>query len=266
MLIHYLIILFVASGAVLAGLFLYRKWKKVVKHFEDQNQELAAMNQSKSLLIHIMAHDLKNQLGSLRMVTSAFSEKRPQLADAAQWQYLDTISQSAAQTYRLLEDLLHWASLEDGKIKVNPELIDIKDLVMEESRVLQPVMMMKGLSLHTEITSDCAVTADRRMIASVVRNLLFNAVMHADKPGKIKLTTFVNGPETMISVSDEGPGIKPEILGRLFRYVPDRSTGANGLGLFLCKEFVEKNGGKISAESEPGNGSIFTFTLRNQGG
>lgn len=263
MLVHYLIIVFISAAMILSGLTLYRQWKRTVGRFESRYQEMARMNESKSMVLRLVAHDLKNHLGSLQMIASGLSEKYQILDDASRRQLLESISQFAAQTYLLLENLLHWSAMQDGTVNALPEKVNLLEVVEDEIRMIQPVLTMKEIRLETEIPGSCFIKADRVMLASVIRNLLNNAARHMDKPGLIQVKVAQDGHETRIAVADTGPGISPENLDDYLGKGSSGQSHLTGVGLMLCRAFAEKNGGKISAESARGKGSIFTFIMRN---
>ena len=170
----------------------------------------------------------------------------------------------------MLENLLEWANSQRGKIPFNPGSLRLKDLVIEEFSLVNDMAVDKNIELRSSIPEEMTVFADKDMIKTVLRNLLSNAIKFTYRNGKVKLQAAVVNGGVEISISDTGIGMTNEILTKLFRIDANLSTRGTedekgtGLGLFLCKEFVGKHGGKIWAESESGKGSTFKLFLPAQ--
>jgi signal transduction histidine kinase len=177
------------------------------------------------------------------------------------------LNNSAVQTYRLLENLLEWANSQRGKISFIPEQINLSQLFNEEFTVLNEMATAKNIELKSFFADDLTIPADKNMLKTILRNLISNAIKFTNKNGKVEVNAVVDDRNVEISVSDDGTGMTKETMAKLFRLDANLSTRGTenekgtGLGLFLCKEFVEKHGGKISVESESGKGSIFRFTI-----
>ncbi len=167
----------------------------------------------------------------------------------------------------LLENLLQWTRTQIGKIKYNPHYVDLTEIVNENVNLFKPNAEEKQISIENGINSNLIVWADQNMTDTVMRNLLSNAIKFANKKGQIQLSYKTDKDYVYVSVKDNGIGISKQDQEMLFRADSLHSTfGTNdekgsGIGLLLCKEFVEKQYGKISFESEEGVGSTFTFSL-----
>ena len=181
--------------------------------------------------------------------------------------YAGMINKSAVQTLRLLENLLEWANSQRGKIVFNPVIINLRELFNEEFSMLNEMAMEKSIELKSSFSDNLTISADKNMIKTILRNLISNAIKFTNKNGKVEVKADSMNDRVEISVSDNGIGMKDETIAKLFKLDANISTygteneKGTGLGLFLCKEFVEKHGGKIWVESESGKGSTFKFIL-----
>jgi len=186
-------------------------------------------------------------------------EKVQQLA-----QEMNDTSQNA---YTLLKNLLEWSRLQTGKLIPNPAKVTPSELIFEAQFMCEPAAKSKSIELHTATDCDEYILADKEMIKTVLRNLLTNAMKFTNQNGVVKIQTQQIDDMVLFVVSDTGIGIEAEHIDNLFKIDCKLSkegtageTGT-GLGLILCKEFVEKNGGRIWVESDLGKGSEFMFTL-----
>jgi K+-sensing histidine kinase KdpD len=170
-------------------------------------------------------------------------------------------------TLNLLDNLLTWSRSQIGRLDCNPIVFHIRNIVNETIFLLSKNAMNKNVRLSSLIRDDTMVFADMNMITTVVRNLMSNAIKYTPEGGSISIEDSDKGNALEISVSDTGVGMNSEDMEKIFRIDMRYSTPGTakeqgtGLGLNLCKEFVEKNGGMIGVESEPGKGSRFYFTL-----
>jgi two-component system, sensor histidine kinase and response regulator len=183
------------------------------------------------------------------------------------YEYTVMINTSAVQTLRLLENLLEWANAQHGKISFVPIPFNLSDLVKEEFALIDEMAVGKNILLDCFISDNLTIVADRNMIRTILRNLIINGVKYTNKNGQVKVNAISNNAHVEISVSDNGIGMSKETMEKLFRIDANISTRGTenekgtGLGLFLCKEFIEKHGGKIWVESEIGKGSTFKLLL-----
>ncbi len=234
------------------------------KKIEIQLNELIA---SKDKFFSIIAHDLKNPFNSL----IGFSELLMERVAANDYSRLDFFAESlhtvSTQTYSLLENLLEWANSQRGGIQYNPREINLQNQVTEVYELLSEMASKKNIQISVNIPDQITVIVDQNMLKTILRNLISNAIKFTFINGKIDLSATASNSEAIVTVADNGTGMSPETIQKLFKLESNLSTrGTNdekgtGLGLMLCKEFVEKHGGTIWAESEPGTGSKFMFTL-----
>jgi signal transduction histidine kinase len=182
-------------------------------------------------------------------------------------EFASHVHSSTTNTYDLLENLLTWTRMQTGRMYYQRSWHTVDDLIENNLTVLQDNAARKGIKLKREGDRDAQVYADRNMINSVLQNLISNAIKFTEHGGEITVSSHADAHTVEISVSDTGIGISPENLEKLFRIDVNHSTvgtddeEGTGLGLVLCKEMIEKHEGHIWAESEPGRGSTFHFTL-----
>ncbi len=232
-----------------------------------QNTQLRELNGMKDKFFSIIAHDLKNPFNTLIFLSELLvDEVRNYSIDEIE-KYAQTLYRASKQGYRLLENLLEWSRSQTGRIAFSPQRVHLKNIIPESFAVLENHAKNKQITISPEIPEDTLAFADIKMLATIIRNLVSNALKFTERGGEV--TICVKGAENYveISVSDTGMGIQEEDIQKLFRIDTHHSTSGTdqergtGLGLILCKEFVEKHNGKIWVESEVGKGSHFMFTL-----
>lgn len=254
--------------------------KKVVNELLRQNNELKESNKSKDKFFSIFAHDLKNPFQGLLGFIDLLYEDLDELSNEQVKEYLSNVRNASYHTYALLENLLEWSRIQSGKMPFTPTVFDIHDEISSVISVLDNNATQKEIKLINEVDPNIMVEADRNMIRSVIQNIVTNSIKFSNANGRVVIRGRV--PQTYkakassepgdrhwleISVSDNGIGIPEEIIPKLFKLNGQySSTGTanepgTGLGLVLCHEMVEKNGGRIWAESIPGQGTTFIFTI-----
>jgi len=233
----------------------------------EMNSELHELNASKDKFFSIIAHDLKNPFNAIIGFSGILKEGIKTSDNEAIKKYACMINTSAVQTFRLLENLLDWANSQHGKILFSPVSINFNELLDEEFNVLNDLANGKNIELKSICSGNLIIIADKNMVKTILRNLISNAIKFTHKNGRVEVNTITNNNYVEISIKDNGIGMTKETMAKLFRIDANLSKPGTenekgtGLGLFLCKEFVEKHGGKIWVESENGNGSTFKFTL-----
>ncbi len=234
---------------------------------EQRTKELKELNATKDKFFSIIAHDLKNPFNTML----GFSELMMFNLDAYDkeqiLEFINVIHSTSKKAYSLLENLLEWSRSQTGRIELKPEKIDLSNLTEENISLVHGIANNKDIKIINEVIKDTAAYADLNMINTVIRNLLTNALKYTAKGGTVKISSEAHDGVVKISIKDNGIGIKEEDLGKLFRIDANFSTPGTedeegtGLGLILCKEFIQKNNGKIEAKSRLGEGSEFSFTL-----
>ena len=244
----------------------------IARHAEEEiqkhNKELSNSNAEKDKFFSIIAHDLRNPIGSFMALTKIMADDLPSLTMLEIQEIAINMSKSATNLYRLLENLLQWSQIQKGTIPFNPGVVQIERFINESIETIQESAKTKGIELLTHIPGGLEVFADTNMLQTIIRNLVSNAVKFTAKGGKVLLSAKVgNFKSVEISIQDYGIGMSPVMVDNLFRLdIKTNRLGtdgepSSGLGLLLCKEFIEKHGGKIWIESEEGKGSVFHFTL-----
>jgi signal transduction histidine kinase/ligand-binding sensor domain-containing protein len=232
-----------------------------------KTDELNELSSSKDKFFSIIAHDLRNPFNTIIGFSEILKEEIKTGNPAKNEEYAALINTSAVQTLRLLENLLEWANSQTGKIKFTPEPIRLSVLLNEESGMLHDMAAGKGIELKSSVSENVIILADKNMLKTILRNLISNAIKFTHIDGKVEVDAIIKNKSAEISVSDNGIGMTKETMAKIFRIDVNHSTRGTqnekgtGLGLFLCKEFVEKHGGEIWVESESGKGSIFRFTI-----
>jgi signal transduction histidine kinase len=235
---------------------------------EHQNAELQKTNAEKDKFFSIIAHDLRSPFNGFLGITQLMAEELPSLSMAEIQNIAKLMHKSASNIYRLLNNLLEWSQIQQGAILFNPKVIQLKVVVSECIGEILELSKSKEIEIETNIHDGLIVFADENMLKSILRNLLSNAIKFTPRGGKINFAAKICGNKSVeISIRDTGIGMSQILLDNLFRLDVQTSRKgtdgepSSGLGLLLCKEFAEKNSGKLSVESEEGNGSTFYFTL-----
>jgi len=237
------------------------------EEIESQRDSLEELNAAKDKLFTIIGHDLKNPLTSLLSVSHTLKENIAHLTQDELKQAITNVDHSAQNLFRLLENLLEWTRTQTGHTPIHRRHFKLNTVIRENINYLSPQAGKKQIDLKHELPESISVYADRNMISTVVRNLLNNAIKFTPKGGMVKIRSVHTHTATRVEISDTGLGISEEAREKLFRIDSTVSTRGTedekgtGLGLLLCKDFVEKNGGSIWADSLPGKGSTFTFTI-----
>ncbi len=232
----------------------------------DTRDELELLDQQKNKFFSIIAHDLKNPFNSLLGFSRLMAKSGDNLSHAKLVEFGASINEAAERLFSLLEDLLAWGRTQMNQVSFQPEALDLSEITDAGIRVLADVAKEKGVTLHIDVP-DLSVTADREMLVTVVRNLVGNAIKFTASGGEVTVTAEAKGEYVGIKVSDTGVGMSEEQIAGLFRIDTHNSTkgtggeSGTGLGLLLCKEFLEKHHSELSVESAPGEGTSFRFSL-----
>lgn len=241
--------------------------KRVEKALKDSEARLIALNSAKDKFFSIIAHDLKGPFNSIIGFSDLLVERvRDKDFDEIE-KYALIIQNSSRRAMDLIMNLLEWSRSRTGRLDFNPEKIDLVVLIKTISQLLNDSAQQKSITLYTELPQKMIVFVDKAMIGTVLRNLISNAVKFTNRGGEIVISVNEVRDNVIVTVADNGVGIKPDAMDKLFVIEKSYSTvGTNdekgtGLGLILCKEFIEKHGGTIWVESEFGQGSKFHFTI-----
>lgn len=244
--------------------------KQAEQEVVTKNEELSKIVAEKDKLFSIIAHDLRGPFSSFMGLTQIMAEKLPKLTLEEIQFMVVSMRNSATNIYRLLENLLQWSKLQQGAISFKPEKIQLYSNAQESSALILDSACKKNIQISNEIPVEMGIFADKNLLQTIIRNLVSNAVKFTNIGGEITISATINKNNAIeISIKDTGIGMSPELVNNLFRidFQMNRSgtegEPSTGLGLILCKEFVEKHGGKIWVESQEGKGSTFSFSLPN---
>lgn len=260
---------------VIIALFIYNRYlirKKSQQVLQQSEKKLQKMNDAKDKLFTIIAHDLGSPLNSLLLSSGHLSRHYQSLPGEDVEEFIQDIYRQTRGLSDLLENLLQWAMVQTGKLNRNPESVDIRLLTHETVEQIKYSVQKKKIRLNASILENSMAWADKHMMKAVIRNLLSNAVKYTHTGGEIFITSKDNGDSIEITVSDNGVGMDEEKVRRLFKEELNQSTRGTenekgtGLGLTLCKEFVETNGGEIWVRSQFQQGTHFSFTLPKESG
>lgn len=238
-----------------------------IHKLSESENELQKLNKSKDRIFSVVAHDLRNPVAAVTGFSELLYDNFEEFPVDTQKEYLLQILQGTQRIQNLLENLLIWARSQMKSVKYEPETIKMKGLLAECIREMKANLDHKKVECLVKINTNCVVFADKSMIHTVFRNLIINAIKFSFPGGKIRVTSETSKDGCNIMVSDDGIGIQPEIQKKLFTANEVVSTpgttgeSGSGLGLVICKEFLARNMGMITVESEPGNGSTFVVTL-----
>jgi len=230
-------------------------------------EELKNLNASKDKFFSIISHDLRSPFNSLLGLTEFLTHSYDEMNPSDIKNSILNIYNSAQQVYNLILNLLEWSMLQSGRLKVEKSVINLAELGMEIMNLYKESANNKKLELVNNMNDSILVYADKYMIDTIVRNFVSNSIKFTNPGGKIVIKGMINGDNAEVSVTDTGIGISPENQKNLFRIDEQfrRDGTANekgtGLGLILCKEFIEKNNGVLWVESEKDKGSRFSFTV-----
>ncbi|MGM0551249.1 MAG: tetratricopeptide repeat-containing sensor histidine kinase [Bacteroidota bacterium] len=246
-----------------------QKLKTQNEQIKQQHTTLQATNATRDKFFSIIAHDLKGAIGGFLGQTQFMAEDFRQLKEREKQEMISVLHSSAQQLYALLENLLAWSRTQLGSIDYKPKAINIESLIREVLALHESNIQEKNLSVSCVSVEPIMVYADYNMLSTVLRNLLSNAIKYSFEGGQIIIsTTRLRAQNKVnISISDKGKGITPKKQQQLFqleRTVSEPGTNkeqGTGLGLILCKEFVEKNRGTLHFQSTPNKGTRFFFEL-----
>ena len=241
--------------------------KLAEEKLEKYSQELKELNAGKDKLFSIIAHDLKSPFNPLLGLSEIMVNDFESLTPEEIKDYNKEIYNSLKNEYTLLENLLNWSRLETGQMKLNPEKINLYDKTESVINLLSGNAKLKDITLSNETDKDIFVSADPNMLHSILQNLISNSIKFTNKDGLIKTyAEKVSNDFIQITVSDNGVGMTNDQTEDLFGLTATSTKGTNnekgtGLGLMICKEMAERQGGTISVKSEVGKGTDISFTL-----
>jgi len=240
---------------------------KVENELEKSKKKLAEESSNKDKFFSIISHDLKNPLSVIMSTADFLDVEYDTLSQTERKELINIIKNGAKNIFTLLEGLLNWSRIKMGRFEYNPKIINAFDVIFRVLNLYKECSNFKKIHIQNNMNKKLNVFCDENMLELVFRNLVSNAIKFTPSGGNIKIDVKNNKDTIIFSIIDSGIGISPQDLKKIFRIDINFSTiGTNnetgtGIGLILCKEIIEKHGGKIWAESELGKGSRFIFTL-----
>ncbi|MEN8121498.1 MAG: HAMP domain-containing sensor histidine kinase, partial [Bacteroidota bacterium] len=234
----------------------------------ESQQNLKVLNDTKDKFFSIIAHDLRNPFNPLLSLTELLHDDYDSFDEKERRDFIKDIRNGAKRLYDLLENLLQWSLSQTKQIKFSRIRLEMNELISKNIDLLRINSDKKNINIINDVKNGTYILADENMINSIIRNLLNNAIKFSSDGTKITISSIDTGLKYQFAVKDEGFGIKPEYIDTLFDFgfsktrIGKSNERGSGLGLILCKEFVEKNNGEIKVESEMGKGSAFYFTAQ----
>ena len=241
--------------------------KRAIDDLAASEEQLKQLNATKDKFFSIVAHDLKNPINVILNFSDILADADKTSDPEDVNQTIGYIREGARSIYKLLENLLLWSRSQSDRIHFDPQTVDLRSIITANISFLKGQAAEKKINLSSGIPEKCAAKVDSNMIDTVVRNLISNAIKYTGEGGAITVSAARHGDRVRVAVADSGVGMSPQIMESLFDISTNTSRpGTNreqgtGLGLILCKEFIDKHGGRIWAESEPGKGTTVYFEV-----
>ncbi|WP_457615501.1 tetratricopeptide repeat-containing sensor histidine kinase [Lutibacter sp.] len=234
---------------------------------QEQRDHLNKLNKTKDKFFSIIAHDLKNPFNSIKGFTELMIENNAEYDSEKRLKFLKIVRESSSKASSLLNNLLTWANAQSENFEFKPTKIHLKNEIESVVTFLEIQAVNKDIKIINEVADDIYVKADSNMLRTILRNLISNAIKFTNPRGSVRISASEEDNFIKIAVKDSGVGIPKSELDKLFNIETKTSTSGtaneqgSGLGLVLCKDFVQKHGGVIKVKSELNKGSEFTFTL-----
>ena len=246
--------------------------KEKLSHLENTSKNLSEKVALRDKMFSLISHDIRNCVGNLKNISTVLNEEinNPTPSQELIAKYATLIADNSTNTYAILENLLSWAKNQFVKAEVKKEIIDIEDIIRQNIEIFNDLASRKDIELECATGNFTEVFADLRAVNAVVRNLITNAIKFSYQGSKIIIAADECKDDdnfALISVADSGVGMSEEQKQHLFDTTSPNTTAGTqnekgtGLGLLLCRDLVEKNGGKIWAEDNKPQGTVFCFTL-----
>lgn len=232
-----------------------------------QNERLNELNATKDRFISILAHDLKNPLSSMMLLSGLLQQEVKDCNRESVDEYVGLINTTSKNTFKLLEELLEWSRVQQNQTTFNPLNIRLHPIVTDCFLMLSQQASSKDIVMSHQIPDDLYANADADMVKTIFRNLIANAIKFTPRSGMIEIEAYASLTDVEIFVTDNGVGMDEKTRASLFKLGETSSRPGTenergtGFGLLLCKEFIKKHGGEIAIESEPGKGTKVKFTL-----
>ncbi|MBL7970711.1 MAG: PAS domain S-box protein [Prolixibacteraceae bacterium] len=252
---------------LLAQIYDITERRQAEEELKESEARLRELNATKDKFFSIIAHDLKSPFNSIIGFSNLLTRQIQEKDYNGIGKYATIIQNSSQNAMNLLLNLLEWSRSQVGKMEFYPQHLEMVSLIDDAIRLLEDSAAQKLITIGTELPPVLCIYADKAMIAAILRNLISNAIKFTCEGGEVVISAKQKTDELQITVSDNGVGMSRDAIEKLFRIDQNLTTlgtskeKGTGLGLILCKEFIEKHGGKIWVDSEEGKGSRFYFTI-----
>jgi signal transduction histidine kinase len=239
-----------------------------ISELKENQQKLKDLNETKDKFFSLISHDLHGPFNTIIGFSEILLNKYDTLSDEKQLKYIDQIHKSSQGMHRLLMNLLNWARSQSGVIEVANENFNLNEIVNEILNILNPQASKKHIQILNNVNTSHEVYGDKSMINTIIQNITANSIKFTNPQGIIELKSEVKNNKIFFSIKDNGVGIKKENLQNLFKLDNSKNSrgteneSGTGLGLIICKEFIEKMKEEIWVESTEGVGTTFFFSLK----
>jgi signal transduction histidine kinase len=237
------------------------------EEIKQKNEELQKVNAEKDKFFSIISHDLKSPFNGMLGLLESLANDYSDFSEEERKIIIQSSHQSAAKAYKLLNELLEWSRLQNNKVEIKKEKVNLKEIIQGNIDVLGSAAIKKEISIISKIKRDTFITLDVNSINTVVRNLLNNAIKFTPTGGSIEISVEQSESNFVLSIADTGVGMSDETISKLFRLDENITMpGTNnekgtGLGLTICNDIVKLNGWKMTLESQLGKGTTFRVLL-----
>jgi two-component system sensor histidine kinase/response regulator len=232
----------------------------------EKSAMLNHLNEEKTKLLSVLSHDLRNLIGGNMGILQILESDYDELTSEEAKEFIGMIASSNTQTFNLMDDLLSWLKSQSKELRMQPVPILVHPLVDEIVSLFSNMLRQKRISIDMTCPGGVVITADQNMLETILRNLINNAIKFSRNDSVIRLAVMLEEGETHFSVQDYGVGMSVEKMNRLWNSAFESEPGTagergSGVGLNLCKNYVENHAGRIWVESELGEGTTFHFTI-----
>ncbi len=238
-----------------------------ITHIKELEKKLIESDKQKDKMLSVISHDLKSPFNTIIGFSNILADEDEELEEEEFYDIVNAINTTAKNTYDLLVNLLEWSRTRSGIQKLNPSGFDLTEMVEELIIMYKNIALQKGIEIRFNPLAEYFVYADRSTVSTILRNLISNAIKFTPPGGNIKISLSREPEWIKLGISDSGVGIPADKIPTLFEFIENKSTkGTNnekgtGLGLVICKEFIDLNKGNIKVDSIPGEGSTFYVYL-----
>lgn len=260
-----------SSLILLGGIILFILFNKIRyknKILWQQKDELDHLNKAKDKMFMVIGHDLRGPIWTLKALIEIIKEEEEVLFENKNLtENFNALTKSVQGVSDLLENLLFWAKAQDGDIIFNQKTLKLNQIITQSLQSYKPWASLKKIEVKNQVSSEYMVSADENMLKTVIRNLLSNAIKFSHVNGQVSISAIRENGYHKVMIKDQGIGFSADMAKTIFNkevFVSTKGTGnemGSGIGLSLCREFIEKHGGTIWAESQPQKGAVFFFTL-----